>query len=233
MQKNDSLKSMHHDNLSPHVLASGWSHQNCCSRCSPAHVERERCGGPKVAQMHPGNIPQRPGSVPATSRQQRPGSVPAASQQRPGSSVPHTNKQHPDTDKQHPDTDKQHPHTVPATTCRSQRAPKCHYNDLVPDNLPVPASAQLALQRSRASERSGVITTIWSQPLPRCYYDDLVPASAQMSLRRSGPSDRPSVIATIGSQRLPRRKYALWGSAFQDSYIFFIRLVQGFGLDVR
>ena len=98
-------------NLSPHVLASKWSHQNCCSRCSPAHVERERCGGPKVAQMHPGNITQRPGSVPATSRQQRPGSVPAASQQRPGSSVPHTNKQHPDTDKQHPDTDKQHSDT--------------------------------------------------------------------------------------------------------------------------
>ena len=58
-------------NLSPHVLASKWSHQNCCSRCSPAHVERERCGRAKVAQMHPGNIPQRPGSVPATSRQQR------------------------------------------------------------------------------------------------------------------------------------------------------------------
>ena len=29
-------------NLSPHVLASKWSHQNCCSRCSPAHVEREQ-----------------------------------------------------------------------------------------------------------------------------------------------------------------------------------------------
>ena len=44
-------------NLSPHVLASKWSHQNCCFRCSPAHVERERCGRAKVAQMHPGNIP--------------------------------------------------------------------------------------------------------------------------------------------------------------------------------
>ena len=33
------------------------------------------------------------------------------------------------------------------TTFRSRRAPRCRYNDLVPNDFPVPASAQVSLQR--------------------------------------------------------------------------------------
>ena len=45
--------------------------------------------------MHPGDIPQRPGSVPATPWQQYPSSVPAVSHQRSGSSVPAAPRQRP------------------------------------------------------------------------------------------------------------------------------------------
>ena len=114
--------------------------------------------------------------------------------------------------------------TIPSqTTFWSQRAPRCHYNDLVPDNLPVPASvpasAQVSLQRFRPRRLSGpsgrpdIITTIsspttfWPQRPPRCHYNYPVPDDFPVA------AAAPSVITPILShttfrcQRPPRCDY--------------------------
>jgi hypothetical protein len=147
--------------------------------------------------------------------------------------------------------------TIPSkTTFWSQRAPRCHYNDLVPDDFPVPATAQVSLQRSRPrrlpgpSERPSVITKIsslqasfGSQQPPRCHYNDpvrddfRVPATAQASLQRScprrlpGPNERPRVITTISCRKTFRSR--LSGPSDRPGVITTIPSLSGVTLDLR
>ena len=101
-------------NLSPHVLASKWSHQNCCSRCSPAHVEREQLS----SASEPSGVNTTISSQ-TTYRSQRAPKSPK---------LTFRSKLAPKS---------------PKTTFRSRRSLTCHYNDLIPDDFPVPASAQV------------------------------------------------------------------------------------------
>ena len=75
---------------------------------------------------------------------------------------------------------------LPKTTCRSQRAPRWHCNDLVLDDFPVPASAQVA-------------------------QDDFpVRASAEVSLQRSCPR------RLSGPRTLMKRALAHSGAVWRD-----------------
>ena len=65
------------------------------------------------------------------------------------------------------------------TTFRSQRAPTCHYNDLIPDDFPVPASAQVTKDDFPIPASAQVTKDNFPVPAK----DDFpVPASAQVTL---------------------------------------------------
>ena len=110
------------------------------------------------------------------------------------------------------------------TTFRSQRAQRCHYNNLVPDNLPVPASAQVLLQLTRPRQLSG--PSEFNRTL-KCDCDDLAPPVPQLqlrlsgptgrssALRRSGPSGRSSAITTIWSHRTLECTTTIWSFRIQ------------------